>query len=111
MVSGGGLGIQRGYEIGEKRFSLFNAPRWQDSISYLFPTTPVKALRTVPMLYAGPVDWEQPAKVRETLSKGSVAAPNFKGAAEGMVMYLREANTSYKILLENDELHKWEVQS
>lgn len=106
-----GSGVQRGYDIGEKRFSLFNAPYWQDSISYLFPTTPVKELRTVPLLYAGPVDWTKSESVRETLSKGSVAAPNFKGKAEGMVVFLREAQTSYKILLENDELHKWEVQS
>jgi hypothetical protein len=25
-----------------------------------------------------------------------------------MVVYLREVNASYKVLLENDDIHKWE---
>lgn len=103
-----GNGIQRGYGLTEKRFSLFNAPRWQDAISYLFPTTPVKELRTVPLLYTGPFDLDALAKAKETIAQGSLASPTFK-KAEGLVMYLREVNASYKILLENDDLHKWEA--
>lgn len=104
-----GHGIQRGYGLSEKRFSLFNAPRWMDSISYLFPTSPVPALRTVPLLYTGPFDLDKLREAKDTIAKGSLASPTFNGKAEGLVMYLREANTSYKILLENDELHKWQV--
>jgi hypothetical protein len=102
-----GSGIQRGYGLSEKRFSLFNAPRWSETISYLFPHKDVPELRTVPILYQGPVDWSKPDEWREKLSRGSVASPTF-AKAEGMVLYLREANTSYKILLENDDIHKWE---
>lgn len=105
-----GSGIQRNYGLPEKRFSLFNAPRWNEQISYLFATTPVAELRTVPMLYNGPADWSQVELWREKLAQGSVAAPNFKGKAEGMVVYLRELNASYKVLIENDDIHKWEVK-
>ena len=106
-----GNGIQRNYGIPEKRFSLFNAPRWNEQISYLFNTTEVVELRTVPILYNGPADWSQVELWREKLAKGSVAAPNFKGKAEGMVVYLRELNASYKVLLEGDDQHKWEIKN
>lgn len=104
-----GHGIQRGYDLSEKRFSLFNAPRWQDEISYLYPHKLVSQLRTVPLLYTGPFDLDKLAETKNTISKGSHASITFK-RPEGLVMYLREANTSYKILLENDDLHKWEVK-
>jgi hypothetical protein len=104
-----GSGIQRNYGLSEKRFSLFNAPRWHESISYLFATTSVPELRTVPLLYAGRFDLDRLSLAKEQISEGSVASPTFKGGAEGVVMYLREANVSYKILLENDDIHKWEV--
>jgi hypothetical protein len=104
-----GSGIQRNYGLSEKRFSLFNAPRWHEAISYLFATTPVAELRTVPLLYTGRFDLDKLTAARETVSKGSVASPTFKGSAEGVVVYLREADVSYKILLENDDIHKWQV--
>lgn len=106
-----GQGIQRGYGLKEKRFSLFNAPRWQDAIGAFEDTTPVKGLRTVPILYVGPFVGDGMDRAVETISKGSLASPDFTGKAEGVVVYLREANTSYKILTENDELHKWQVDN
>lgn len=104
-----GHGIQRGYNMAAKRFSLFNAVRWHDTISHLLPRTKVKELFTVPLLYNGPVDWAKPNEVLDVLRTGSYAAPTFKDP-EGIVLYLREAATSYKILLKNDEFHKWQVQ-
>lgn len=103
-----GSGVQRGYNMTGKRFSLFNAVRWQDKLSYLLPRTSIKELFTVPLLYAGPVDWSKPEEMKKKLLEGSIASPTFK-KAEGMVIYLREADTSYKVLLENDDLHKWQV--
>jgi hypothetical protein len=105
-----GQGIQCGYGLKEKRFSLFKAPRWQEIIGAFEDTTPVKGLRTVPILYSGKFLDGDMDRVVETLSKGSLAAPEFTGMPEGVVVYLREANTSYKILLENDDIHKWEVK-
>lgn len=104
-----GHGVQRGYNMPTKRFSLFNAPRWVDVMSHLLPRTEVKELFIVPLLYAGPVDWSMPDELLSVLRTGSWAAPTFKNP-EGMIVYLREANASYKILLENNDKHKWEVE-
>lgn len=104
-----GHGVQRGYNMPGKRFSLFNAVRWSEVMSHLLPRTPVEELFTVPLLYTGPVDWGKPNEMLNVLSTGSYAAPTFKNP-EGIVVYLREANASYKILLENDDKHKWEVK-
>lgn len=105
-----GLGIQRGYGLKEKRFSLFNAPRWMDGISAFSDKTDIPGLRTVPVLYAGQYDpWAISAAV-EMVENGSVAAPEFTGKAEGVIIYHRELNASYKRLLENDDLHKWQVK-
>jgi hypothetical protein len=103
-----GSGIQRGYGLKEKRFSLFNAPRWNEILH------PTEALSTVPNLYIVPTlfagsfyDLDLPA-LRDDLTKhGSKAMLGWK--AEGMVVYLRELNASYKVLLEGDTIHKWEA--
>lgn len=104
-----GHGIQRGYNMPGKRFSLFNAVRWSEVMSHLLPRTAVEELFTVPLLYTGPVDWGKPDELLSILSTGSYAAPTFK-KPEGIVVYLREANASYKILLQNNDLHKWQVK-
>lgn len=92
-----GSGIQRGYgmEKGQKFFSLFNAPRWTEKLEKDGPfVTP--NLRVVPLLYTGPYS-DICYKVEEELREhGSVAAPGYMNP-EGIVLYLREANASYKI--------------
>lgn len=103
-----GHGVQRGYNMPGKRFSLFNAVRWSQTMSHLLPKTDVEELFTVPLLYTGQVDWSMPDALLSILSTGSYAAPTFK-KPEGIVVFLKEAGTSYKILLENDDKHKWEV--
>lgn len=106
-----GQGIQRGYGLSEKRFSLFNAPRWVELIKSDKPTTEIPNLYTVPLLYAGPFYSLDVMALREMLyTQGSKAVPGGRGA-EGMVVYLREVNASYKVLLENDDIHKWETQN
>lgn len=106
-----GSGIQRGYglEKGEKRFSLFNAPRWMETIKVEPGSTAVHALCTVPLLYSGEFEGGTVTRIKQTLRlKGSMAVEH-AFSAEGMVVYLREVNASYKVLLENDDLHKWQV--
>ena len=40
-----GKGIQRGYDVPDKRFSLFNVARWENA--------PLKLCRVVPVIYRG----------------------------------------------------------
>ena len=105
-----GSKIQRGYGLtnGERRFSLFNASRWQEAIDIYPDSTEVKELCTVPMLYSGSfIDMDLTSLREDLLRNGSEAMPGFK--AEGMVLYLRELDASYKILLDKDDQHKWEI--
>lgn len=107
-----GSGIQRGYglEKGEKRFSLFNAPRWMETIKVQPGSTAVHALCTVPLLYTGEFEGGAISRLKSTLRLKGSQAVEHAFSAEGMVVFLREAQVSYKVLLENDDLHKWQVQ-
>ena len=96
-----GLGINRGYELDEKRFSLFNVGRWKDEpivtsgCCYVVPTL---AIRTFDCRF-----------VRHALAKleaaGSAAAPGFM-QPEGIVVYHKAANTLFKATIEGDERGK-----
>jgi hypothetical protein len=104
-----GSGIQRGYGLSEKRFSLFNAPRWEEALSATEALSEIPNLYRVPLLFAGQFYDLNVGELRQNLiDNGSKAMPGFK--AEGMVVYLREVNASYKVLLENDDIHKWETK-
>lgn len=97
-----GHGIQRQYNLTEKRFSLFNVLRW---------ATPEQEQRlkdagvdTVPILYKGPFT---DTAVEETMSSlmdnGSVAVPTYRNP-EGIVIFYPSARTLYK--LTQDDNHK-----
>lgn len=102
-----GQGIQRGYGLTEKRFSLFNYPRWMDTLHPTEARSEISNLYVVPMLFMGDFYDMNVNELREGLrTQGSKAQPGFQ--AEGMVVYLREVNASYKVLLEGDDLHKWQ---
>ena len=93
-----GLGIQRGYELSERRFSLFNSGRWSSARP--------ACCNVVPVLYAGDfstntVDWVM-VKLKET---GSQAAPGFM-KPEGIIVFMTAARHLYKVLAENDDLPK-----
>lgn len=108
-----GSGIQRGYglEKGEKRFSLFHATRWMETIKVMPGSTSVHALCTVPLLYTGDFEGGVITRLKETMRlKGSMVVEHGFNA-EGFVVQLREAGSAYKVLLENDDLHKWQVPS
>jgi hypothetical protein len=85
-----GLGIQRGYGLNEKKFSLFNARRWGPHN----PNTPT-ICSVVPIL---PVKTVEEAK-QFLLSNGSLAAPGWQ-KPEGAVMYEPDTDTCFKIIID-----------
>lgn len=92
-----GLGIQRGYGLQEKRFSLFNVDRFTKNTEILPDCCSV-----VPLLYRGPfssVQVEQALQQLEWL--GSSAAPGFMNP-EGVIVYHVAAGVGFKKTLGND---------
>lgn len=93
-----GAGIQRRYGLAEKRFSLFNARRWNDQN----PTRPA-CCGVVPNLYTGPFSTEATnAAIERLRTLGSVAAPGFM-QPEGIVIYLSAARIYFKQTLDHDD--------
>ena len=98
-----GCGIQRGYGLTEKRFSLFNVSRWgvgfnpqgQD------PRVPPKA-RVVPIMYEGPFStttaWDM---VSMLCKEGSAAAPGFMNP-EGIVVFHSAGQALFKATIGGD---------
>lgn len=109
-----GRGIQRGYGLAEKRFSLFDVNRWIDPRQHplgtkfendkqeLCPT----CCHVVPVLYRGIFDTDVIDCVLEGLSfDGSKAAPGFF-SPEGIVIYHTASKTFFKKTIEHDEAPK-----
>ena len=98
-----GTGIQRGYHLSEKRFSLFNVSVWRDGRK---PRP--ECCSVVPLLYEGEFST---GGIEDTLQelreKGSIAAPGFM-KPEGIVVYLPAACNLYKVMCENDDTPKGE---
>jgi hypothetical protein len=94
-----GQGIQRKYGLKEKRFSLFNTSRWNNTN---IPT----CCHIVPILYTGLFDTN---KINDTLKDlqytGSKASPNFMNP-EGIVIYHIAGNLYFKKTIEKDEEYK-----
>lgn len=90
-----GQGIQRHYDMDEKRFSLFNTKKWGEVD---FQTN---ALDVVPVLYEGPLeDFDVEAQLDDLRDDGSYANPGFMDP-EGLVIYHQHANQVFKIRLED----------
>lgn len=95
-----GKGIQRGYGLDHKRFSLFNTNRWFDN------TDRPACCGVVPILHIGLMDQDMIRYHFEGLNRnGSVAAPGYMNP-EGIVVYHTAAKTSFKWTFENDETGK-----
>jgi hypothetical protein len=95
-----GSGIQRGYGLKEKRWSLFNVSRWADS------TLRPVCCHVVPVLHEGMFDTAAvEACVCKLRTGGSQAAPGFM-KAEGVVVFHVQGNFGLKKTLEKDEEHK-----
>lgn len=93
-----GQGIQRGYGITEKRFSLFNVDRWGEGRP--------SCCGIVPVLYRGVFDTAWIENCLEVLSTtGSVASPGFMNP-EGVVIYHIAGRLGFKKTIHKDEVPK-----
>jgi hypothetical protein len=95
-----GLGIQRGYDLHERRFSLFNVSKWAAK-----EARPA-CCSVVPMLWQGIFNTETINIILWRLRQnGSFAAPGYINP-EGIVIFHTAAGHLYKRTLENDESPK-----
>lgn len=100
-----GMGIQRGYGLDEKRFSLFNTGRWGEQRNPDSPAPP-DCCHVVPVLATAGFSQEVIAIALDGLRReGSQAAPGYANP-EGVVVYLSAARTFFKVTLEKDEIPK-----
>lgn len=89
-----GNGIQRGYGLKEKRFSLFNTSRW---VGVVLPN-----IHVVPVLYSGPHHTEIVADKLAGLEEGgSWASPGFM-KPEGIMIYHEAARHYFKKTIDKD---------
>lgn len=94
-----GDGVQIGYGIKGKRFSLFNTARWNDE-------TKPACCHVVPVLYKGDFDTSMIDRVLLLLDEnGSVASPGFM-RPEGIVIYHKHSNALFKKTIKNDDKGK-----
>ena len=99
-----GQGVQRGYDLKEKRFSLFNVGRWGRPEATL-----PDCVYVVPELYRGEMDISVVNELIEGLKMGgSVAAPGFM-RPEGVVVFHTAMNGYFKVMCENDDIPKGKV--
>lgn len=98
-----GKGIQRGYGLDEKRFSLFNVSRWGEGAT----DTP-KCCHVVPLLNRGEFTTDMAVRSIDFLNDfGSAAAPGFM-KAEGIVVFHLRAGVGFKKTIIDDEKRKSE---
>lgn len=95
-----GVGIQRKYSIGERRFSLFNTLRWnKDNIP--------SCCHVVPELYRGPFEETHIHYLRDQMEEnGSAASPGFM-QPEGIIIFHTHARVGFKYTFDGDG-HKGE---
>ena len=95
-----GQGIQRGYGLDEKRFSLFNTHRWSD------PAVRPECCHCVPIVGTADVfDTQAIDFALNILSDtGSHAAPGFKNP-EGVVIYHPHGNVLMKKTFKGDDVY------
>jgi RNA ligase len=94
-----GKGIQRGYGLNEKRFSLFNTSLWTDK------NCP-SCCDVVPELYRGEFETSAITYALHALaSLGSQAAPGFMNP-EGVIIFHTAGNLMFKKTIKKDEEHK-----
>lgn len=103
-----GHGIQRGYGLEEKRFSLFNTKRWTWDGGAAYRCLECACCHVVPVLETAGVPSDLLlARALMRLADGSAAAPRFM-RPEGIVIFHAAANTMFKVTLEGDEKPKGE---
>lgn len=106
-----GKGIQRGYGVDDKRFSLFNVGRWFDpkdcDAEDIAERAAVPACcRVVPILAKGPNEPGLIGACIDLLIKhGSYASPGFMNP-EGVVLFHTAGNIGFKKTIHKDEQPK-----
>lgn len=113
-----GCGINRGYGLKKKRFSLFNVTRWclYGEIPKEIPTEDPRITRVqkvlpqccglVPLIYEGEFDTRMvECCVEDLRDNGSRAAPGYMNA-EGVIIYHAAGNVFFKKTINNDIRHK-----
>jgi RNA ligase len=94
-----GKGIQRGYGLDHKRFSLFDTKRWNDE-------TKPACCHVVPVLWRDTFDVASINGIMQELGLcGSYAAPGFM-KPEGIVIWHEAARVAFKKTFEHDEQGK-----
>ena len=97
-----GQGIQRGYNLKEKRFSLFNVSRWSDD------SVRPACCGVVPVLFRGEFNTAIIDNILNNLKNdGSEADPGFM-RPEGVVIFHTAGGYLFKKTIEKDEYHKGE---
>lgn len=110
-----GKGIQRGYNIPDKRFSLFNTSRWNSDWNTKFNgetrCLEVPSCHVVPILGRdAEFDTSFANSVLQSLEdSGSVAAPGFMNP-EGIIVYHIAGNIFFKKTIKNDESPKSQIK-
>jgi hypothetical protein len=113
-----GRGIQRGYGLDEKRFSLFNTIRWclngtepmqiktQDPRIVKYQDVLPSCVGLVPVLYKGIFDTFIIGGILQTMKEqGSRAVPGFMNP-EGIVVFHVAGNVGFKKTIEKDDEYK-----
>ena len=91
-----GRGIQRGYGLNERRFSLFNVSRWNAD------NPPPSCCYVVPVIYDNLLLEDLPAALENLFPAGwSYAAPGFT-KPEGAMIYHSAARQYFKYTLDGD---------
>ncbi len=94
-----GKGINRGYGLDHRKFSLFNTSRWSELITDF-------GLSVVPVLYNGP--FSEPCILDSLVlleQYGSKAAPGFM-SPEGVVIFHTAGNLLFKKTIKGDDAPK-----
>ncbi|KPC89902.1 hypothetical protein ADL27_38465 [Streptomyces sp. NRRL F-6602] len=100
-----GRGIQRGYGLEERRFSLFNTDRYAEMSALLGGAE----VTSVPVLYRGTFAEAAIFRAMTDLGVyGSVAAPGFM-SPEGICVYHSQTRGVFKVTLDNQDAGKWEA--
>lgn len=113
-----GRGIQRGYGMPGKRFSVFNTDRWvrlDDDLSSMRQRADsvdmADQIDAVPVLFQGTFDESRVTGALLHLKDcGSVAAPGFMNP-EGICVWHSQSKIVYKVTLDNNDAGKWELSA
>lgn len=96
-----GMGIQRGYGLARRCFSLFNTHRWAE-----VDLSGVIGLDVVPILYSGPFSEFWVHASLDLLRLGGSRAATWFMHPEGIVVFHTAANVAFKVTLEHDDVPK-----